>query len=1626
VITDAAPALGAVGRARASVAALRVLAQLRREGRTTATADERDTLSSWSGWGPLAPMFAASTPTWGEIGEHIGELLPRADVELGMQGTYNAFFTPQPVVDAMWTLLQGLGYTGGPVLEPGCGSGRFMLGAPPAAAMTGVERDTTSAAICALLNPDATVLHGELQNTRLGSRYAAVIGNVPFGDVPVFDPGAPSEVTTNLHNYFIWRAVAALAPGGIAVLLTSRYTMDSHDKRARVEIRELADFVGAIRLPNGALSAGGTDIAADIVVLRRHDGRDTRPFQWITVDTERFGWSVPVNEWWQESPLAVLGTMHAGKTSQYGLGLAVDPHPDRALESDLSAAVGALVVSAHCRDMSWADNSAAARSAVDELSASGLYEGAFFRRDGKLLNVRKGVAEEVRETAELTALLHLQDLAAKLVEAEVDHDRPDADIEPLRRRTARAYQAYVGKYGPLNRSVLVEGPADEETGLPTFRRNTPSMGGFRRSPGAALTFALEVYDDETGQARPAPILSERQNRRVTRPTTTTDPAEALAWCLDRNGGRVDLGFIAETLGTSRLAVPGMLGDAVFQDPADRSWVTAEEYLSGDVRAKLSTAELAAETDETLRRNVDALRAVQPTWLGPGDITANLGTPWIGVTDVSRFIRETLGAGATVNRLAATGQWELQIDSDHRESVKARDEWGTPDVDAYRLIELALNGRVPTVSREVRVGDSVVSRKDPDASMLAAQKQQALKERFSAWVWENPERCDRLVTYYNLTYNSLVPRRFDGEHVVVEGLAPWFTPYPHQREFVARAMATPAALCGHPVGAGKTATMAMTVMKLRQAGLVRLPMLVVPNHLIEQVDREVRQLFPAARVLSASSASISANRRSFTARCATGDWDVVIITHSAFDRLPVDPDTEESYLDVQREALRLSIAASCPDGRLKGRMVKAAAKRLDALAARIKELRHRKLGYDAGVTFEQMGVDWIGIDEAHYYKNLSVPCRTEGFSVRPSKRATDLDVKLSWLAQRGHGRYAALFTGTPVSNTMLELYVVLHYTMPDRLERMGLGSADAWAAAFAQFVTSVDVTVDGGQFELRTRPALFVNAPELRVLLSQAADIRTAEQLGLKRPAMVLHEVVVEPTLAQQLYSMDLVRRAELVKGRRDVVEGADNMLAICGDGRRMATDPALVGLIDPEQGKLHEVAATITRVWREHPQELQIAFLDVGTPNAKRGSQTYGKLRALLTDAGMDGRRIRFIHDAKNDAAKAALFADCRAGRVSVVIGSTDKLGVGTNIQDRVVAMHHVDAPFRPADVEQRDGRGLRPGNRHAEVHVFRYVTRRTFDAFMWQMLLRKITFIGQVTSGNLDRTVEDVAGEVVASYASLKAAAADQPLLLEQAALRAEVKRLRSLERNHSATLSKLDRDIPRLRKAVEAAEAEAPLWDALREHAGDNPDVTEDEAAALHKVMTVFMAGYGYRSAPVTVAGVSLMFGQWRDTMGERTERQPEFVVTLAGGGELTSRAFKHWTPATLRHRLNAFLGEGAWRGNRLRVAAAENRDEIASATALQDKPFDGADQLRRGVIRLDQIDAELRDAAAVNAAGDRPVLDLAQLERFRAPRDDGPALDAGTDDDWETLLGSWVDDLERSVAAGLEELFGDILTP
>ncbi|MEY9932574.1 N12 class adenine-specific DNA methylase [Catenulispora sp. GP43] len=1577
--------VGPISRARASLAALETLDRLHQAPQTPPAPGDLTTLRGWSGWGPLAPALERSrTGSWKEIGERIAFLLPDDHYNDGVQATYNAFYTPPQITAACWQILADLGFSGGRVLEPGCGAGAFIANTPDEipAAWVGVERDPTTAAIARMLNPDATIHAKRLEETPLASySMDAVLGNVPFGDTKVYDPTTPREVSANLHNYFIYRSVKALRPGGIAVLVTSRYTMDaagSTGQMARYLIALEAELLGAIRLPNEALTSGGTEPLVDVLVLRRRrTGEASLPDQdqWITTGASVGGQQV--NNYFLTNPNMVLGELAEDQAPRWGRTLRVDVRPDDPpVELAIAAAGSEIVRRATEAGRRWDVDAGASPITVEtapfELRADGKKEGSFHLVDGVVHEVVDGALTVVgRPGKELPKLVALRDAALALLDAETDHSRPDEDLAPLRAEAARRYDAYVKAHGYLNRYTVVEGKPDEDGSVTTSRRR-PAMGGFRRDPDFVTVLALEDFDDDTRSATKAALLTRRVNRPRSRATHAESPAEAVALCRDELG-RFDVERVVELLGVAEEEAARQLADVAFIDPDTNAWTPADEYLSGNVRTKLARARVAGAADrDRFGRNVPALEAVIPADLEPEQIEANLGAPWIPATDVSEFARELLGFPVKIWHEPRTNTWSVTASRRAEESAAATADWGTHRLNAYQLLEYGLNGKAPVVydvidDRRVR---------NQDETIAANDRLDAIAGRFANWWREDPDRADRLTHDYNQTFNAVVPRKYDGSYLTFPGLDAEFEPYSHQRDMVARMISGDDALCPYPVGTGKTATMFMAAIKLKALGLASKPLMIVVPSTLEQIARDGKRLFPNARILMAGKEDLATarGRKLFAARCAMEDWDAVVMSHPSFTSLPVHPTVKAEYLSTLAADYRTALIAAKAD-RAEPRKIKQIAKMVDNLDAQAKALPNHAT--DDGVFFEHLGTDYLLVDEMHYFKNLGVPVHTDGFAINGSKRAQDLDMKLSWQRGQHPGQGVVTgFTGTPVSNTLLEMFILQHYLQPQRLEELGLASADAWAALFVRFGTGVEITPDGG-FRLNRRPVEIINIPELMHTVAEFAELRAPEAFPVVRPEAQRHIVVVDASDTVRDYVRELGERADDIRAG-GVSPSFDNMLKICSDGRKVALHESLVGLESEGPGKIGAVVANVARIYHETKNlelagdsagitgRLQLVFCDLGTPNKDKGNQAYGIIRQQLTAAGVPLRGIRFIHEAATDAQRLVLFDQCNKGEVNVLLGSTDKLGVGVNVQRRAIALHHIDAPWRPDQVEQREGRVWRPKNLNPHVNIYRYVTKDSFDAFMWQTLERKEKAMRPILSGQVAaRSIEDI-GDVALDYGQIKAVATGNPMLAELNELNVKVKSLASLAASHQRNQRRLRADIHTFTMQAAAAATTCQALDSVAQfaaaHSVDSPwrdpdgnVVSSEDVPALLGGLAESTIANGYCDREVVWRGMTI-----------------DFTCARKGREELLSARV---ITGDNRHRVDVPLN-AAWtaKGQHWRI-----RDAIAAAV---DGAHEVAAETRANIEVLQQRITENE------AAMGQPFADQAALDEARGRR---AALDA-----------------------------------
>ena len=1589
----------------ASLAALRAIAEL--DG-AAPTDQQRHILTGWAGWGPLAPALGSNpTGAWVQVADQLEDILTgRPDwAAAAVNATDTSFYTPAWLIEAMLDALVRAGFTGGEVLEPGCGSGRFMSGHLPGARWTGIEVDPASAAIAAALHPEATIHAAPLEKVTLREgTFDAAIGNVPFSQHAPYDPEVDAP---NLHTYFLLRSLMAVRPGGYVMAITSRRLFDTD--RQIDALTEVAEIRSVARLASHTFE--GTGAVADLLMLRRRGG-PAAPGEWDDITeraTTRESASLYGSSYYASAAQRARRLIVRNEAGESGHGKPAvevnrhfEVHPDRV--------AGRMVATGYDRaplrvlsDDPRTDGMAAVAAATANLpviparvgpvdpfagivlaDADGRKEGSYHLEGDQVVQITDGQPTPVaRPSAELRTLVGLRDLAVALLAADADamhHTGADVNAD-LRTRMRTGYQAYATRFGPLNRGTLHEGAIDTETGEPKLSWRRPSMGGFRRDPDYLTVMACESYDPDSQTAAPAPVLLRPVNRAPAPVERVETPTEALAVSLGESAS-VDLGRIASLLGLeTRAQAAHALGDLVYVDPDTDTYLPARDYLSGDVRGKLARAQAAAATDPSLHRNVTALQQVLPADFGPLNIRATIGSPWIAPHHIETFAGEVLGARPSVTYAAALGLWE--VDGGWYGSPQLGLRWGTGRKDPLQLLAAALNGRSVTVWDEVWDEGKRGWRKVRNAAetLAAEDKLTAMQDRFGTWVWEDADRAAELVAEFNTRFRSHVPRVADGSGLTFPGIAEGVELWKWQRDAVERVISSERTLIAHAVGAGKTRSMVASAVTLRRLGLANKPMIVVPGHLLEQIAREATQTFPAARFLIAGREDLAGNgRRLFAARCATGDWDAIIVTMEAFGSIPVAPQAEEEWVAEQKVALAEAIRL---DGNRSSRSktAKAIAASMKKLDARLAELRH-KAGDDDTVRFEHLGVDFIAVDEVHQAKRLPITTRAEGFSMGASKRATDLLLKVSILGQRRPGKpHFAGFTGTPWTNSLAESFVWQTFFQPEALRRAGIDNFDAWAAMFVRYVTAVEVAPDGSGFRLHRRPSQITNVQALMGMLRQVTDLLPASALPLDRPEATWHTRVADMTEGQAAYVAELAVRAERIRGGG--VQD-DNMLLVVGDGRRAALDPRLVG-VPEDSTKVGVVAEQVARIYHANtartfgssttPGGFQLVLCDQGTPGDK-GTQTYGRLKAALVAAGVPASMVRFAHEATTDKGRDALFAACRDGSVAILLGSTSRVGFGTNIQTRMVGLHHVDAPWRPSDIEQREGRALRPGNLSGHVDIFRYVTEGTFDAYMWQTLQTKARFIHALM--HADTTVDnlDDIGETVLSYGEVKALASGNPRLLEHAEAAAQVRRLRTLLAVHN-------QQVNTSRKDSKQADQHA---DSLRRQA-------ENIETALTAISPDQQEGRSRQSERVAEMLTRPRTDSWQRPVAwwcglaieaQRTEPGARFAEVAVkhqyrelGLIRITYKALRHDPVTAADNALASWLAEAPEMVGRLRERASQLIEVSAQAVAAADGAvFDQAKELTAAEARLASIEHELQAEAeeSTEQSANRPRVAVA----------------------------------------------------
>lgn len=1548
---------GTVARFDANMAAMRLLKELEAEGRAP-TADEAKVLTRFSGWGSFPQLFAWASERceWKPRQAALAEILDPTELEAARASTPNAHYTDPQIIAAMWDAVGRLGFKGGRVLEPAAGAGYF-IGAMPtklaqASSITAVELDPVPARIVKSLygHYGVKVLNEGLEKTTLPDGFFdLVIGNVPFGNYPVSDAKGRWE-GVSIHNYFILRALEMCREGGLVAVITSSFTLESPAARkVRAEMARLGELVTAIRLPGTAFAAvAGTSVVTDLLIFQRKAapavaGEWVEQQAWVPEEKRRqYQGPMQFNAWFADHPESVIGKLGRGGHHNSGLLCEYSGDLAEALAERVAALPEGIVPEAgRVNEVEVAPREVMVASA--EWVKPGAYvvttDGQLARSvDGQNLQVLTDVttAKERR----LRGIIPVRDAVRQLLAFQASSD-DDAMLERYQIALRASYEAFVKAFGPISKPF-----------------NTSC---YRDDPDFPLLLSLEHWDAETGEVKKADVFHKRTvgvRHRIERCDT---PEEALLVCLSERG-KVVPSRIAELLTMDEDAAVDALLDAglVFRNPMGRVLEQAAIYLSGDVKTKLMAAEFATEEDAEYARNVEALKAVIPADIQAGDIGLKLGATWTPASIITAFMGDVLGGSNPSARYdAKAGTWKVSMYA----SPTQQQQWGTERVKVEALLDLALNQQEP------RVTDP--DPKDPEGkkrvvnvpqTTAAKDRLEAIKTAFSDWVWKDEARTELLVRIYNDRFNRRVRAEYDGSHLTLPGFSGAYTLRKHQLDAVWRGLASGLnMLLAHVVGAGKTLTMICAGMEMRRTGMANKPCYVVPNHMLEQFAAEFLRAYPAANVLVANKDDMApAGRKALLARMAVGDWDAVVMTHSSFERVPVPHEYVKNVVETKLRDMELSYMDAKSDGDT--RAVKDLAKRKKVWQVRLEKMAEGK-GKDDLLDFAEVGFDAMFVDEFHYFKNLYRPSRMRmsGLPTNDSLRAFDMEIKTGYVMKaRGDGRGVIAATGTPIANSVSEMWVMQHFLQPGTLEACGIDQFDAWAANFGEAVSAMELAPDGGRYRINTRFARFVNVPELLALFTEVADIKTAEMLDLPVPHSVLEIVTAEPSEAVKDYVKALMARVDDIKAGL-AKPWEDNMLAVTTDGRKAATDIRLVGIDeDDPNSKINLLVRNIVSIWSEATAKkgTQLVFLDAGTPKAKGEWSLYADIRAKLVAAGMPEGEVAFIHDANTDKAKEALFESVRAGRVRVLLGSTAKMGTGTNVQTRLVAVHHADAPWRPADVEQRDGRAIRQGNTNASVRILRYVTAGTFDAYVWQTLETKARFIGQVMRGDAGlRSIEDAEMGAL-SYAEVKALASGNPLVIEKAGVDAEVMRLSMLKSawmqrrtNAVSQVASLPSQISRMEALVQGVRADAEAAHALRD--GFKLEVGTRVLAADEEIAKRILA-VAYTALPgqeVKVGNIGpfplIAKGSFSVTQGPRCYLQGAYEYEV------------HELAKTPRGVLSQIKGLLARIDSEVAMAEArleQRREALSALRAALDAPFEHEENLIRLLARKALIDAQL----------------------------------------------------------------------
>ena len=1369
--------VGKKERFRRNIMAIQLLKKCQEENRF-ATPEEQIILSKYVGWGGLSEAFDENNSAWATEYLELSSVLTPEEYASARESTLTAFYTPPEVITAIYKAMEQMGFKEGNLLEPSCGIGNFIGMLPDAmqdSKIYGVELDTISAGIAQQLYQKTTIAAQGFEETNLpDSFFDGVVGNVPFGDFKVLDKRYDKHKFL-IHDYFFAKSLDKLRPGGVMALVTSKGTMDKETLAVRKYIAQRAELLGAIRLPNNTFKGNaGTEVVSDILILQKRDRLiDIEP-DWVHLDTDENG--IKMNSYFVQHPEMILGEMKM-VSGRFGMEATCVPYENADLAAQLDEAVanihGEITEYEVEEELEEEDNSIPADPTVRNFSYTVVDDKIYYRENSRMTPV------EVSATAEnrIKGMIAIRNSVRTLIELQTE-DYPDSEIKAEQERLNRLYDTFSGKYGLIN-----------------SRANTSA---FSQDSSFSLLSALEIIGEDGELERKADMFSKRTIKPHTPVTSVDTASEALAVSLGEKA-TIDMDYMMELSGKSENEIFEDLKGVIFLNPLyeygnsyEPKYLMADEYLSGNVREKLRIAKNSAELyPEDYKVNVEALQKVQPKDLTASEISVRLGATWLPPDDVQEFIFHLLETpryaqwNIKVHFSPFTSEWNIEGKSYDKGNVRAYNTYGTSRINAYKIIEETLN------LKDVRIFDyieddegkkkAVLNKKE---TAIAQSKQEMIKQEFQDWIWSDPERRERLCKSYNEKFNSVRPREYDGSHIIFNGMNPEIELREHQKNAVAHILYGGNTLLAHAVGAGKTFEMVAAAQESKRLGLCNKSLFVVPNHLTEQWAAEYLQLYPAANILVATKKDFETkNRKKFCGRIATGDYDAVIIGHSQFEKIPMSIERQRAILEQQLEEITGGIA-ELKRNRGENFSIKQLEKSKKSIRQKLDKLNDQTKKDDV-VTFEELGVDRLFVDESHYYKNLYLYTKMRnvgGIAQTEAQKSSDLFMKCRYLDEITGGRGTVFATGTPISNSMVELYTIQRYLQYNTLVKNGLQHFDAWASTFGETITAVELTPEGTGYRAKTRFAKFYNLPELMAMFKEIADIKTADMLNLPVPEAKYHNIAVKPSEMQKEMVASLAERAEQVRGG-GVDSSVDNMLKITNDGRKLALDQRMLNdmLPDFEGSKINACVDNIYRIWKENADKksAQLVFCDLSTPKNDGTFSVYNDIRKKLIERGIPESEVKFIHEADTDMKKKELFQKTRKGEVRVLLGSTQKMGAGTNVQDKLIALHDVDCPWRPSDLEQRSGRIVRQGNENPQVDIYRYVTEQTFDAYLYQLVEGKQKFASQImTSKSPVRSAEDI-DETALSYAEIKMLATGNPYIKEKMDLDIQVQKLKMLKSN-------------------------------------------------------------------------------------------------------------------------------------------------------------------------------------------------------------------------------------------------------